>query len=210
VQFGAGQGLTITMNDDGSGQPYRLAWDEGTSRIVTTEPDGHLREHGFAHYFGLNDLVVADGNGRTDLALRSDIKADSRLLANVVMTRDGNGDLVVGGVGDTSGLQRLAAALDKEAATVARGGLPGASTTVSRYISDMTALAAARSAQAQNREAADRAIVEDLEFRKGAVSGVNLDEELAKLVLYQQAYSVSARLISITNDMFGELVNMVR
>jgi flagellar hook-associated protein 1 len=201
--------LSITLGTDGAGQPYRMAWDEGDSQIVVRDAADRDRSFGFAHFFGLNDLAVAQSSQRGDFKVRDDIAADSRLLANVVMTREA-GVPVVGGVGDKRGLQRLAGALDTEALTADRGGLPGSSTTVSRYVSDLTAQVAAQSTQAANREASGRALVEDLEFRQGAVSGVNLDEELAKLVLYQQAYSVSARLISITNDLFGELVNMVR
>ena len=81
---------------------------------------------------------------------------------------------------------------------------------MSGYLGNLTSLVASQSAQAANREAADRSMVEDLQFRQGSISGVNLDEEMSKLVLYQQAYSVSARLISITNELFGELVNMTR
>jgi flagellar hook-associated protein 1 FlgK len=201
--------LSITLGNDGAGQPYRMAWDEGDSQITFTDTAGRERAYGAVHFFGLNDLAVADGSTRGAYRLRDDIAADSRLLANAEMTREA-GVPVVGGVGDKRGLQRLAGAMDLEAMTVDRGGLPGSSTTPSRYVSDLTAQVGAESAQAQNREAATQALVEDLEFRRGAVSGVNLDEELAKLVLYQQAYSVSARLISITNDLFGELVNMVR
>lgn len=201
--------LAITLGTDGAGEPYRMAWDEGDSRITVTDDAGHVWDHGVAHFFGLNDLVVARGSQRGAFEVRPDIAADSRLLANAVMTREA-GVPVVGGIGDKRGMQRLAAALDDEAMTVDRGALPKSQTTVSRYVSDLTALVAAQSTQAQNREASGQAMVEDLESRRGAVSGVNLDEELAKLVLYQQAYSVSARLISITNDLFGELVNMVR
>lgn len=210
AQLDPGSGeLSIALGTDGAGQPYRIAWDEGDSRITFEDAAGREREFGLVHFFGLNDLVVADGSRRGAYQLRPDIAADSRLLANAELGREG-GVPVVGGVGDKRGLQRLAGALDQEAMTVDRGGLPGSSTTLSRYISDLTSQVGAQATQAQNREASALALVEDLEFRKGAVSGVNLDEELAKLVLYQQAYSVSARLISITNDMFGELVNMVR
>ncbi len=204
-----GGGLVISLGNDPGGEPYRMAWDEGDSRLTVQDDTGHEWAYGFAHYFGLNDLVVANGSAPGDYGVRSDIAADSRLLANVVLDRDAAGPRV-GGVGDKRGLQRLASALDAEVGTAARGGLPASSTTVSRYVSDVTGLVAAQSSQAQNREASSRALVEDLEFRRGAVSGVNLDEELAKLVLYQQAYSVSARLISITNDLFGELVNIIR
>ncbi len=201
--------LTITLGNDPAGEPYRMAWEEGDSRITVTDDAGHSWDYGFAHYFGLNDLVVPATGGRAEFAVRSDIAADSRLLSNVVMTRDA-GAPVVGGIGDKRGLQALAGALASELGSVARGGLPASSTTVGRYVSDITAQIAAESGQARNREAAGRAIVEDLAFRQGAVSGVNLDEELAKLVLYQQAYNVSARLIAITNDLFAELVNITR
>ena len=201
--------LTIDLGNDPTGEPYRMAWDEGDSRFGVQDAVGHEWDHGFAHYFGLNDLVVPSGSARGAHTVRPDIAADSRLLSNVVLTREA-GLPSVGGVGDMRGLQLLAGAFDAEVTSAARGGLPSSSTTVSRYVSDMTGLVAAQSAQAQNREAASRSLVEDLEFRQGAVSGVNLDEELAKLVLYQQAYSVSARLISITNDLFAELVDIVR
>ena len=67
----------------------------------------------------------------------------------------------------------------------------------------MSAVAAER---AQRAEANDRALADDLSARRAEVSGVNLDEELSRLVLYQQAYSVSARLISITNELFDDLL----
>lgn len=201
--------LSIALGTDGAGDPYRLAWDEGDSRLIVGDEAGHQWAMGLVHYFGLNDIVVAKGTARGSFAIRDALAADSRLLANAVMTHEA-GVPVVGGVGDKRGLQRLAGALDAEGTTVQRGGLPAASTTVSRYVADITTLVAAQSAQAGNREAADRAMVEDLEFRQGAISGVNLDEELARLVLYQQAYSVSARLISVTSELFDELVNIAR
>ena len=55
-------------------------------------------------------------------------------------------------------------------------------------------------------EAGDRALADELGLRKAEISGVNLGEELSRLVLYQQAYSVSARLVSITNELFDDLL----
>ena len=58
-------------------------------------------------------------------------------------------------------------------------------------------------------EANDRALADDLSARRAERSGVNLDEELSRLVLYQEAYSVSARLVAMTNDLFDDLLGMV-
>ena len=43
-----------------------------------------------------------------------------------------------------------------------------------------------------------------------AVSGVNLDEEAANLLKYQQAYQASSRVISIANSLFAEIIGIMR
>ena len=40
-------------------------------------------------------------------------------------------------------------------------------------------------------------------------SGVNLDEEAANLLKFQQAYQASARVVSIADEMFQTLINAV-
>jgi flagellar hook-associated protein 1 FlgK len=42
------------------------------------------------------------------------------------------------------------------------------------------------------------------------VSGVNLDEEAAKLIQYQQAYQASAQVISTASTLFDTLLSAVR
>ena len=46
-------------------------------------------------------------------------------------------------------------------------------------------------------------------IRAAAVSGVNLDEEMARMVQLQQAYSAAARLITVTDELFDELLGIV-
>ena len=43
-----------------------------------------------------------------------------------------------------------------------------------------------------------------------SVSGVNLDEEAANMLRYQQAYAASAQIISVANSLFDTLINAVR
>ena len=49
-----------------------------------------------------------------------------------------------------------------------------------------------------------------LEFRASSVSGVNLDEELANLVVLEQSFSAAARVISVVSEMLQELIDAVR
>jgi flagellar hook-associated protein 1 FlgK len=43
-----------------------------------------------------------------------------------------------------------------------------------------------------------------------ALSGVNLDEEAANLLKYQQAYQATAQVVSAANDMFNTLLSVFR
>ena len=44
-------------------------------------------------------------------------------------------------------------------------------------------------------------------FDRTAVSGVNLDEEAARLIQYQQAYQASAKMIQIAQNVFDSLIS---
>jgi flagellar hook-associated protein 1 FlgK len=186
-----------------------IALDEGDSSVVMSDAAGHTRSYGFSHFFGLNDLVVS-GTGASAGRVRSDIAANSYLLAAGRLDVSAGPPLsaALGGVGDQRGAAALASALTTPTDTVARGKLPAYSQTPGRYAADMASLSAALAAEAKRTQAGDQALADDLSSRIGTISGVNLDEELSRLVLYQQAYTVSARIISITDDLFGELMQI--
>jgi len=48
-----------------------------------------------------------------------------------------------------------------------------------------------------------------LNDQKNSISGVNLDEEAANLVKYQQLYNASSKLIQSSRQMFDTLLAMV-
>ena len=53
------------------------------------------------------------------------------------------------------------------------------------------------------------AIADNLEQDRTAISGVNLDEEAARLIQYQQAYQASAKMLSIAQNIFDSLMQSV-
>lgn len=52
-------------------------------------------------------------------------------------------------------------------------------------------------------------IANNLKRDRAAVSGVNLDEEAARLIQYQQAYQASAKMLSIAQSIFDNLIQTV-
>jgi flagellar hook-associated protein 1 FlgK len=51
-----------------------------------------------------------------------------------------------------------------------------------------------------------RASREQIAGMQASEAGVNLDEELAEMVAVQHAYSASARLLSVYDEMLGTLI----
>ena len=57
---------------------------------------------------------------------------------------------------------------------------------------------------------AQGALLSQAEDRRSQISGVNLDEEAADLIKYQQAYEAAARVISTAQTLFDTLINATR
>ncbi len=66
-----------------------------------------------------------------------------------------------------------------------------------------------RTQSAQYASNMSTAIANNLERDRTAVSGVNLDEEAAKLIQYQQAYQASAKMLQIAQSIFDSLLQTV-
>lgn len=62
---------------------------------------------------------------------------------------------------------------------------------------------------AQSNTQASQAVLNVSIDQRASVSGVNLDEEAAKLIQFQQAYSASAKLISVSQSIFDTLLQSV-
>jgi flagellar hook-associated protein 1 FlgK len=63
-----------------------------------------------------------------------------------------------------------------------------------------------RSQSADNAATVSTSIAASLEKDRTSVAGVNLDEEAAKLLQYQQAYQASAKMIQIAQNIFDTLI----
>lgn len=63
---------------------------------------------------------------------------------------------------------------------------------------------------AESNYNSQKALLDFNEESYSAVSGVNLDEEAANLVRFQQAYQAAAQVISVSNTLFDSLLSAVR
>ncbi len=67
-----------------------------------------------------------------------------------------------------------------------------------------------RARQGQITEETQRVLLQQTEAERESISGVNLDEEAARLVQLQQSYQAAARVITVSNSLFDEILAAVR
>lgn len=79
-------------------------------------------------------------------------------------------------------------------------------TLVNRY-AELVGDVGTRSQSAQASSDMSQRLYEDAERARSEMSGVNLDEEAARLLQYQQAYQAAAKVLATANEMFRSLLN---
>jgi flagellar hook-associated protein 1 FlgK len=108
------------------------------------------------------------------------------------------------GPGDVRGATRFVEKL----AAAADFGKDGAS-TIEHFASNLLGRAGMQAAQANAGLTDATAQRDDAVNRRDSFSGVNIDEELSQLVVFQNSYSAAARVMTTATDMYDTLITMV-
>jgi flagellar hook-associated protein 1 FlgK len=104
-----------------------------------------------------------------------------------------------GGVGDNRNSLALADVLGQG---VLNGGADSLNDAVGRFVGGI----GVATNQAQANRDAQKVILDDNQSELDSVTGVNLDEEAANLIRYQQAYQAAAQIIRVTQTLFDSLL----
>ena len=170
-------------------------------------PDGTLWRWRHA---GLNDLVT--GTGASDFAVRSDILSNSGLLA--VSTLDSSSSLTTGSQvlssGSTTVADGLYSALTASNSYSAEGGLGATSGSFSDYAAAIVSNVASKASEAKTTYTSKETTQSTFSSAMSSQSGVNLDEETARLSTLQNQYSAVSELIKTINAMFSSLLTAVQ
>jgi len=88
--------------------------------------------------------------------------------------------------------------------------LDGGNTNYQEAYSTLVGRVGTQTAAADSQREAASALLTQARDRRDSASGVNLDEEAADLIRYQQAYEAASRVISTTQSMFESLLTAIR
>ena len=156
--------------------------------------------------FGLGPNFQADAASGVKVVDR--ITADNKLLALARLDTAATGTIPALTLGDARGALTLQAIVDERVTFGAVGNLASLTTTLGDYGATVLSDFATRAQQAESLGRDREALRLVLEARVSNVSGVNLDEELGNMILFQNAYNASARLIATSRELFDVLLEV--
>ncbi|MCC5981689.1 MAG: flagellar hook-associated protein FlgK [Oceanicaulis sp.] len=160
--------------------------------------------------FGIGDAARLSRS--ETFAVRSDLRTNSSAISFSQLNIDGAsapGDLVLT-KGDGRGGQALYDALLTPRRFDSAGGFAAGTGTLQEYGARLSGDVGTRSARAERAADAAEAVKLSADQKRMDVEGVNMDEELANMILFQQAYNAAARIIQASSEMTDTLLNMVR
>jgi flagellar hook-associated protein FlgK len=196
--------------------------DSAENGKPSTTPPVAGTGRGFSYFFGLNNFFKGyESNGDTitnsalNFAVEDRILADPNLVslgglrrssqpveanANPLYTYERN-------IGDNSVIQQLANIANNIYSFQAAGGIGLTSTTFGSYAGAIIGSAASKASNVEADLKNSQTLMSGFTDRSDSISGVNLDEELANTVIYQNAYTASTRVITVVDELFDVLLN---
>ena len=112
--------------------------------------------------------------------------------------------------GDNRGLLALQDALNQPQTFAKAGALPGRTAGLTDYAAAFYQDVSSRTTAIDFNRNAQSTRLTNAQQTQSRVEGVNLDEELEKMMVYQQAYNAGARLITVVQQLYDELLDAVR
>ena len=162
----------------------------------------------FTEFFGLGRRLQMDA--AINIEIRSDVLADpSKLALHRIDLGAASGEAAIT-PGDNRGAVAFHGLQNNALSFAPAGALPTINSSIPGYVGFVISTLSAESAQAQNLAIDRDGLKTELEARQSAESGVNLDEELANMIIFQNAYNAAARLITTVNEMFDTLLEISR
>ncbi len=202
--------VSVAINDSNliQASEYRLNYD-GATFSLTRLSDNTVVDSGFT-VTDFPRTVVSDG---INLNLAGGVSAGDSFLIRPV--RNGAGDIGVAlssaaefagaasgnALGDNSNALALAGL---QAQKLLGGGTESFQSAYAKLVSEV----GVGTREAKVNANAQRALLDRAVESQQAVSGVNLDEEAANLLKFQQAYQAAAQVIRISDDIFQTLISV--
>ncbi|HPA72581.1 MAG TPA: flagellar hook-associated protein FlgK [Spirochaetota bacterium] len=209
-------GIKATTARDHDRRNFMIRYLEDSGQFLVGLT-GVLREggaNGSFDYRRVNDImkflperehitITPQYNPASVMAVDDSIIADvDRIAAAQGRDIGGTGDFnTTNGVGDGTNALRIARLRQKNA-------MVDSNSTFNEFYNGLIARIGTQGQQAQDRVRNQQTLLTNLKNMRESVSGINLDEEMSNMVMFQHGYNASARVISMFDKMLETIIRL--
>lgn len=190
---------------EGAGSRLRIVHKEGGELFIAADQD--VSGNSLLTDLKMGPAAVARSESVT--INQTLVDAPDRVSRGAVQYNSLSGAYYIHDGDNTTALAMAAAATDKSTIDAA-GGIGRASFSLTEYAASLTSLVATEGSVAKDRLSYQSNLNDNVKFQSDSISGVNVDEEVASLITYQQAYAASAKIISALQEMLEVLTNIIK
>lgn len=195
--------IRAALVPNGSGYMLQITNSSGGQMEISEVAVGG-NVSGFLSRIGLK---VSNSNAASQISVREDIVVNPNVLSvgsPEFSAADGKYHL---NEGNNDVANNMARAFAKEHTFGQAGSLAKVTTTLADYASTFVGTIASQTSSASGNLTYQEGLVSSIANKQATLSGVNSDEELANLVIYQQSYAACAQVWSASRELIDILFN---
>lgn len=201
----ARQRFSASVAPEGSGQRLRIVHEDNAEIYASSDLDGNNQNL-------LTDLGLKRAATRTAgmLSVRSDLQSAPEKLGRGAMQWNADLGRYYLSEGDNTTALELSNAINGRFKMETAGNIYSGTFNLAEYGSAAISMVTRDAKYSKDRFEYQDTLKKSLDFQNTALSGVNMDEEVSAMIDFQQAYSASAKVITVLQEMLETLTNMIR
>ena len=196
------QNITASVIPDGSGFQLRINDSDNDNYFITDSSNL------------VSTLNIKNRNTEfaSTIALRADIRSDPSRISRGSITAAPAPAIGSNAIarGDNTQIQSIANKFNEALSFDSTGLLAASTRSLPDYAAQILGLNSTQARIVSDTKVAREFLFENLSNKTQSISGVNLDEEMANMIVLENAYAASARVISVTSELFDILTEMMR
>lgn len=193
--------LKASLVSNGDGYMLRIESLEGAQLEIAETVGGGVLEK--------LDMQTSNCGYAAVIGVRDDICENANLIAAGTPDFDANkGAYVINGASNNIANQ-MAGAFTSTQAFKQSGDMAQTTTTISNYASTFVGNVASLTNTAQSSFEYQTALTEAISYKEAQTSGVDLDEELSQMIIFQQSYAACAQVFTASREVLDILLGLV-
>jgi flagellar hook-associated protein 1 FlgK len=177
---------------------YINTLDNYTSTMISQFNAVHREGFGLDNTY---DIPFFTGTDASNIDVHQDIKLNSKLIAASVQVSPDPPPNGSGAPGNGENATRLANVINQDLL------MSNGTFTLTEYYNGMIAKLGIDAEKANTTALNQETLINYLQDRQESIAGVSMDEEIANMIKFQNAYNASARYITTIDEMLDKLIN---